>query len=294
MKIGAQDIFPNAYQGKGVCSSDTTNTRHATNLWMSTLNVHENGKDKTLFCGIRHGVLSPYHVKDPILRQVGAENRAREVFTAALFSQPTLLTKALQGEAVSLRLVSVGLLTTSSIAGKEDAMVQDQMRAWQSLTQPGNMIHLNIRDKEGELRTVKIKPEVAAFNTGVNELALKLGLGHQASDNYNIEALHQLLGHDLRPEARPGGWVGEWLAQHPDNYAVVNTLARQIKDIWNSNLQKQSEYPDEALSRKLPGIVLLAADKDFHMLGTYLFCINLPITNFLVRSLNNSEARIDG
>lgn len=34
----------------------------------------------------------------------------------------------------------------------------------------------------------------------------------------------------------PGGWVGEWLAQHPDNHAVVNTLVRQIKDIWNSKL----------------------------------------------------------
>ncbi|WP_171923641.1 type III secretion system effector inositol phosphate phosphatase [Salmonella bongori] len=236
MKIGAQDIFPNAYQGKGVCSSDTTNTQHATNLWMSTLSVNENGKDKTLFCGIRHGVLSPYHVKDPILRQVGAENRAREVLTAALFSQPTLLTKALQDEVVSLRLVSVGLLTTSTIVGNEDAMVQDQMRAWQSLTQPGNVIHLNLRNKEGKLQTVKIKPEIAAFNTGVNELTLKLGLGHQASDNYNIGALHQLLGHDLRPEAPPGGWVGEWLAQHPDNHAVVNTLVRQIKDIWNSKL----------------------------------------------------------
>lgn len=59
MKIGAKDIFPSAYEGKGVCSWDTKNIHHANNLWMSTVSVHEDGKDKTLFCGIRHGVLSP-------------------------------------------------------------------------------------------------------------------------------------------------------------------------------------------------------------------------------------------
>lgn len=51
MKIGTQDIFPSAYQGKGVCSWDTRNIHHANNLWMSTVSVHDDGKDKTLFAG---------------------------------------------------------------------------------------------------------------------------------------------------------------------------------------------------------------------------------------------------
>ncbi len=85
------------------------------------------------------------------------------------------------------------------------------MRAWQSLTQPGKMIHLKIRNKDGDLQTVKIKPDVAAFNMGVNELTLKLGFGLKASDRYNAEALHQLLGNDLRPEARPvAGLANGW------------------------------------------------------------------------------------
>lgn len=251
MKIGAKDIFPSAYEGKGVCSWDTKNIHHANNLWMSTVSVHEDGKDKTLFCGIRHGVLSPYHEKDPLLRHVGAENKAKEVLTAALFSKPELLNKALAGEAVSLKLVSVGLLTASNIFGKEGTMVEDQMRAWQSLTQPGKMIHLKIRNKDGDLQTVKIKPDVAAFNVGVNELALKLGFGLKASDSYNAEALHQLLGNDLRPEARPGGWVGEWLAQYPDNYEVVNTLARQIKDIWKNNQHHKDGGEPYKLAQRL-------------------------------------------
>lgn len=251
MKIGAKDIFSNAYQGKGVCSWDTQNVHHANNLWMSTVSVHEGGKDKTLFSGIRHGVLSPYHVKDPILRQIGAENKAKEVLTAALFSKPELLTKALQGETVSLKLVSVGLLTASSVFGQEGKMVKDQMRAWQSLTQPGKMIYLNIHNKDGELQTVKIRPEVAAFNVGVNELALKLGFGLKTSDSYNVEALHQLLGNDLRPEARPGGWVGEWLAQCPDNYEVVNILARQIKDIWQNKLHHKDSGEPYKLAQRL-------------------------------------------
>ncbi len=130
-------------------------------------------------------------------------------------------------------------------------MVEDQMRAWQSLTQPGKMIHLKIRNKDGDLQTVKIKPDVAAFNVGVNELALKLGFGLKASDSYNAEALHQLLGNDLRPEARPGGWVGEWLAQYPDNYEVVNTLARQIKDIWKNNQHHKDGGEPYKLAQRL-------------------------------------------
>lgn len=251
MKIGTQDIFPSAYQGKGVCSWDTKNIHHANNLWMSTVSAHEDGKDKTLFCGIRHGVLSPYDVKDPLLRQTGAENKAKEVLTAALFSKPELLTRALEGEAVNVKLVSVGLLTASNVLGKEGTMVEDQMRAWQSLTQPGKMIHLKIRNKDGELQTVKIKPEIAAFNVGVNELALKLGFGLKTSDSYNVEALHQLLGNDLRPEAKPGGWVGDWLAQYPDNYKVVNILARQIKDIWKNNLHHKDGGDPYKLAQRL-------------------------------------------
>ncbi|EAR4438929.1 type III secretion system effector inositol phosphate phosphatase [Salmonella enterica] len=251
MKIGTQDIFPSAYQGKGVCSWDTKNIHHANNLWMSTVSAHEDGKDKTLFCGIRHGVLSPYDVKDPLLRQTGAENKAKEVLTAALFSKPELLTRALEGEAVNLKLVSVGLLTASNVLGKEGTMVEDQMRAWQSLTQPRKMIHLKIRNKDGELQTVKIKPEIAAFNVGVNELALKLGFGLKTSDSYNVEALHQLLGNDLRPEAKPGGWVGDWLAQYPDNYKVVNILARQIKDIWKNNLHHKDGGEPYKLAQRL-------------------------------------------
>ncbi|EKS7702294.1 type III secretion system effector inositol phosphate phosphatase [Salmonella enterica] len=251
MKIGTQDIFPSAYQGKGVCSWDTKNIHHANNLWMSTVSAHEDGKDKTLFCGIRHGVLSPYDVKDPLLRQTCAENKAKEVLTAALFSKPELLTRALEGEAVNLKLVSVGLLTASNVLGKEGTMVEDQMRAWQSLTQPGKMIHLKIRNKDGELQTVKIKPEIAAFNVGVNELALKLGFGLKTSDSYNVEALHQLLGNDLRPEAKPGGWVGDWLAQYPDNYKVVNILARQIKDIWKNNLHHKDGGEPYKLAQRL-------------------------------------------
>ncbi|EEB1958664.1 type III secretion system effector inositol phosphate phosphatase [Salmonella enterica] len=251
MKIGTQDIFPSAYQGKGVCSWDTKNIHHANNLWMSTVSAHEDGKDKTLFCGIRHGVLSPYDVKDPLLRQTGAENKAKEVLTAALFSKPELLTRALEGEAVNLKLVSVGLLTASNVLGKEGTMVEDQMRAWQSLTQPVKMIHLKIRNKDGELQTVKIKPEIAAFNVGVNELALKLGFGLKTSDSYNVEALHQLLGNDLRPEAKPGGWVGDWLAQYPDNYKVVNILARQIKDIWKNNLHHKDGGEPYKLAQRL-------------------------------------------
>ncbi|WP_279205333.1 type III secretion system effector inositol phosphate phosphatase [Obesumbacterium proteus] len=250
MKNGKQNIFAKSYEGKGVCSWDTLNTHHATNLWQSTLNTTENGQTKTLFSGIRHGIISPYHIKDPALRQIGAENRAKEVISAALYSKPELLEQALKGETVNLKIISTGLLTATNIIGKEKNMVDDQMQAWRALSQPGKTLQLSIKNEQGKLQTVKIKPEIAAFNFGVNEMALKLGFGHRVSDNYNAAALQQLFGNDLRPDAKPSGWVGEYLNRNPDNAETVITLSRQVKEIWENKLHhKDSGEPYKAAQR---------------------------------------------
>ncbi|WP_158228999.1 type III secretion system effector inositol phosphate phosphatase [Chitinimonas sp. BJB300] len=228
MKLGDRDIFPSCYASKGVCSGSTKEATHAANLWASEIRGDDG---QVLHKGVRHGILSPYGLSDrPVERQQGALNRAREVVTAALFSQPATLQRALQGEVVGLRLTSTSLVTPG--LGSEGKMLHDQITAWRTLTDQPQPMSLQVRNEAGELCTVKLNLKLAAFNFGVNELALKFKLGQKQSDEYNLVAMHQLLGNDLRPDAAPGGWVGEYLQDNPHNRDRVLELARQLKTIW--------------------------------------------------------------
>lgn len=250
MKSGIKSIFPGDYNGQGVCSASSGETQHAVNLWHSSLTAKDNeGRDKTLFSGIRHATLSPYTLSpSSAARKEGARNRAKEVITAALFSRPDLLERTLKGETVPLRLTSTSLLTPLPFLTGEDKMLQDQIRVWEDIAQC-NPLKLTIIDKENSPVVVSIRPEIAAFNSGVNELALK-GIVLKGKKNLlyylipamnraekdNAKALCKLLGDNLNPEADPGGWVGEYLLHNPDNTCRVWELSRQLKNIWNKNL----------------------------------------------------------
>ncbi|KML19421.1 hypothetical protein VL10_23395 [Leclercia adecarboxylata] len=258
IKKGEHDIFPTSYNGKGVNCWDTSNTIHASNLWNSMVSVKtKDGKEKELFSGIRHAVLSPMGVKNLHDRHIGAVNRAKEVVSAALFSKPALLERALSGEVVPLRLVSTSLLTPTGLFVKEDIMLRDQIQAWKALNQSGSPLTLDIKDTNGNLRQIKIAFEVASFNFGVNELSLKFGLGNKISDGYNCPALQQLLGNDLRPKSEPGGWVGEYLSKNPDNAGLVKELSQQIKKIW----QNKSHHSDNGEPYKLAQRVTMLASE---------------------------------
>ncbi|VVO48113.1 type III secretion system effector inositol phosphate phosphatase [Pseudomonas fluorescens] len=232
MKLGKENIFPVSYGGHGVCSSSTCDGTHATNLWTSEIRAACGGPEQVLFKGVRHGILSPYGLeKGSIPREEGARNRAYEVVIAALFARPDLLKDALAGEEVPLRLVSTSLVTGG--LWHERDMLNDQVNAWRDLGRVQPLV-LSLMGDDGELRDVKIRLQVAAFNFGVNELALKFYLGQTQSDGFNATAMNQLLGDDLRLIAKPGGWVGEYLAREPkpDNVDRVWLLSLQLKDIW--------------------------------------------------------------
>ncbi|WP_433739522.1 inositol phosphate phosphatase SopB [Pseudomonas putida] len=233
MKLGDEDIFPTSYCGRGVTSASTLEIRHATNLWTSEIRAQEHdGREKTLFKGVRHGTLSPYGLeKGSAQRHLGAQNRAREVVTAALFARPESLKLALTGNVVPLQLVSTSLLTGGF--GGEGDMLDDQIRAWQELCQMLPLV-LSLIGDDGKPHAVRVNLEVAAFNFGVNEFALKFHMGNTQADGYNVNAFHQLLGSDLRPSATPGGWVGEYLKRDPRpvNANRVELLSRQLKEIW--------------------------------------------------------------
>ncbi|WP_156437541.1 MULTISPECIES: inositol phosphate phosphatase SopB [Burkholderia] len=248
MKLGAQDIFERSYNDQGVCSASTTEAQHATNLWQSELTaLQEDGSSKLLFRGIRHGVLSPFGLDDPELREQGAIRRAKEVVTAALFSRPDELRNALAGETVTLRLASCSLLTPF---GQEKTMLRDQASAWKALSGCIQPIALSIRDQNGQLCNIKVRLDVAAFNFAVNEPALKLGLGHRESDRMNEQALHTLIGPDLNPSAPLGGWVGQYLIGRPKNAECIRTMVTQLKEIWAQHAhRKDGGEPYKAAQR---------------------------------------------
>ncbi|MES2741359.1 MAG: inositol phosphate phosphatase SopB [Pseudomonadota bacterium] len=232
MKLGEHNIFETDYHGQGVACGSTKSTNHATNLWLSEFHAADG---QPLFRGVRHGICSPYGLKNKTARQSGALNRAREVATAALFLDQHKLERALQGETVALQLSSTSLVTAVNIAGEtEGRQFGEQLKAWHTLGAQQPCV-LPIRDGNGVLRQVKVKLEVAAFNFGVNEAALNLKVGWGDADKQNKQALHTLLGDELHPGGIEGGWVGRYLSAQPahPNAALVAQLSGQIRAIWD-------------------------------------------------------------
>ncbi len=236
LKLGAQDIFAVSYENKGICSKSTDETIHAPNLWATHFKVKDDNQQEMLFTGLRHAVLSPFHL-DPgsAERKEGALNRAREVAAAALFLRPEKLAAALAGKTVDLPLTSTSLLTPVDIGpSTEKSQLRDQMEAWKDIG--AKPIVLVIRDQKGDRVPVTVRLDIAAFNFGVNQLALgRLGLGHGFADSYNLPALTKLLGRDLSQSAPHGGWVGQYLATlpRPANAERVSSLASELKQIWS-------------------------------------------------------------
>lgn len=233
MKQSSQPLFELPHAGGGVPSCATKDVAHATNLWASALyGQDKQGSSALLFKGVRHGILSPYglnaHSDD---RFEGAKNRALEVATAALFARPDLVREAEQGKTVSLKLTSTSLVTGGH--GGEKTLLNDQMLAWKCLAD-APVLHLPLRNAAGEHYHAEVNLEVAAFNFGVNELALKANLGWRQADGFNQEALNTLLGDDLRETAVLQGWAGRYLSDHPgaENAHRVRVLCQQLKRMW--------------------------------------------------------------
>lgn len=228
------DVFKENYNNKGICSGSTKETAHLPNLWIAQL-CDENGE--VLFEGVRHAVLSPYGLKEGSMgRAIGADNRAKEALTAALFKDTEKFERALRGETVPLQLTSVSLLTASEIGGLNDegAMFADQLTAWQNNS--GKVVELIVTNRNGEKQTVTVYPEVLPFSLGVNNIALSTPLdfvsGWSSSDEVNEASLKTLIG-DLGKGKDIGGWVGDYLKDNPENAEIIQQLTSQIRDIWS-------------------------------------------------------------
>lgn len=273
-----KSIFKVDYDNKGIASGTTKCTEHATNLWISKFSARaphradDKEHEEVLFQGVRHGILSPYGLKRGSKeRREGALNRAKEIVTAALFIQQEKLREALRtGDPVDIFLTSTSLVNAFNL-GKmtEGKQIEEQFEAWNTLSRQ-KPFPLEIHDEKGELRTIQVNLEVAAFNFGVTEMALKLKRGWEKSDTQNakglqtilgskenMQSLQQLLGTDLQADDAFGGWVGRYLSNNPSaaDAQIVRDLCRQINEIWNAKKHRDDAGDPYKMARL---IVLLS------------------------------------
>jgi phosphatidylinositol-4,5-bisphosphate 4-phosphatase len=293
--LGEQLLLPD-YKGKGISSATTKESQHAANLWASTFSTDSH----VLFKGVRHAILSPFGLKKGSKeREEGAINRAKEVVIAALALDPDKLTQALQDKMVDLRLASTSLVTATELPiSQEGAQIADQVAAWQKLS--AEPFTVNIPDAQGHMQSIQVNLKVAAFNFGVNEIALKLGpfgLGWKQADTYNAQAFPFLIG-SLSKGAPIGGWAGDFLATaSKEDRVLVEALVNQIRNIWANNLH---HYDANEPYKMATRVAVLA-----HMIGVMpawncksgkdrTGMLDVEIKNMLIQLQEDSSIRAPG
>ncbi len=240
------NIFSEKYEpGEGVSSHTFDESQHTVNLAKSSLTLPGKGE---VFKGFRHGVNSAFGIKDPEVRAEANRTRATEAVTAVLVSDKDLLARALKGEKVSVPMTSISLLTPDDVRGfindvtgkmkheNERRQLLEQIEAWEALD--GQEVTLQVLDEEGKMQNVTVKPDIIAFNFGVNagavdNSATDLIGGWAFSDTINKPNLERFLG-STKPGDPIGGRIGEFLkkSNDPEKNKIVKELAEQTRQIW--------------------------------------------------------------
>ena len=233
----------------GVVCSDQSRDKHAVNLWTTNFKY----EDKELYSGIRHGVNCAYQINDDQRRAAANINRAKDIFKAALVSNPNLLeaAKSHPNVPVDLGLVSVSLLTPDlgrsmfgKLDGNERQMIAEQNAAWKAACDENGVCQLTLTDDNGQEITVAVKPKVLTFNYGVNawgqESAKQLvAMSWGVSDAMNNASIQQFVGDPSR-ENVIGGLVGNFYDNCKDAKVKnkIEILVRQIKQMHNASLYR--------------------------------------------------------
>ena len=149
--------------------------KHAVNLAHSEFKVNIDGRQQTVFAGIRHGVHAAVDIEQEKDFKAANISRAKETLIAAFTGNPSLVAKALANPSKPCEFVfnSVSLLTPDfarSIFGdnheNEKKMLRAQTEAYRSLD--GKPIEVDVPTQNGQSVKVKIQPVITTFNYGVN------------------------------------------------------------------------------------------------------------------------------
>ena len=149
-------------------------------------------------------------------------------------------------------IVSVSLVTPAAVGGDEKEMLANQVAAYEraNLKFGDQGMEVRLPQPDGSFKTEFVKPNIVAFNAGVNSFSLgKLSPffgGWGPSDRLNNQSFKALVG-DLASGGALGGMAGEKVAalrqqlsdpaqagQHMairQKIGVIQDLAGQIKDM---------------------------------------------------------------
>ncbi len=156
---------------KGYNSHSYGEKTHAVNLAHSTFEV----AGKTVFSGIRHGVHAAVDVEDPVQFRNANRSRAKETLIAAFTSNNALVQAALKdpNTPVKFYFSSVSLLTPDFVRGNRSDKHENELLMLRAQTEAyrwfsNKVIEVDVPISPTVTRRVKIRPEIATFNYGVN------------------------------------------------------------------------------------------------------------------------------
>ncbi|MES0868622.1 inositol phosphate phosphatase SopB [Pseudovibrio sp. SCP19] len=239
------EVLKDGYQTSdvnGISSTAISETDHAVNLWVSELKG-----ETTKYAAVRHGVNFPFGVKNnPELTTKGADNRTREVITAAASTKASDIaqwrTDHPNGEPFPLKIVSTSLLTAAS---KAKTYETGQQEAWGRAQNEPQTITVDLPDVGPT--EVKVAVDVLPFSMGVNGFA-KLGMfsgtigkhlgdrltGWKWADNHNQPLIGKLdeMVDQAKADAQAVGDTGK--------VARLENYSTQLHEAINDGKQRRS------------------------------------------------------
>jgi hypothetical protein len=253
-------VRPDGTPIRGISSMDTSQRHHAVNLAVTTL-TDDQGHE--LFSGVRHGIHSAFGLpSDSVERRDANITRAKESVVAALESNQTVMTEALararegNDEPVELSLSSLSLVTPGyDMLKGEKSLWNDQKAAWDHINANPEMTIQVLDPETQEMRAVRVRVNVLAFDFGVNPGAMgearvgpfslpipQLGWTDEV-EKTNRKSLENLVG-SFGTSDMVGGLAGRYLARDDiseTDKRVVRELVQQVREIWNNGSYKASE-----------------------------------------------------
>lgn len=183
---------------EGVSSLANKEARHVVNMWHTE--YRPTGGGGFQFSGLRHGIHDAYKIKDPQARQAANDARVEEFIKASIATaNPASFTPNSDGT-LSLSIVSMSLVTPAAVGGDEKEMLANQVAAYQRANERFGSAGIEVRlpQPDGSFRTERVKPNIIAFNAGVNSFSLGKTAstfgGWGPSDRLNNESIRQLVG----------------------------------------------------------------------------------------------------
>ena len=176
-------------------------------------------------------------------KEVANLNAAQELVRAAIVDSDLLYERAVSGQPVDVTIDSVSLVTPDYARGVLGLESERDMQAGQraALTELARQpFDLQLRDRDGNPHTVRVKVNARDFNFGVNAYSLSKGskvpmfkkmMGWDAADKRNTELLTGMLGPIGEPAL--GGEVGQVLKYLEDGIAPDSMSPQMLNALTN-------------------------------------------------------------